>query len=314
MEKKLYNKIYKRLQRIYATVICAMLYTPYIYVFGRKDKRKLKYNVSLCLIFNDEAPYLKEWLDYHLTIGVDHFYLYNDNSTDDYLSVLTPYINQGVVTLIQWEHRRAQAQCYRQCLETFRNETKWIGYIDADEFVCPLKTADINDWIKDYDRYPAVHIPWLQFGTSGLVNHDFSQNVIEQYFSCWGKYWMGKTFVNTRYEITNWDTLYFHHKSYMRYRVFGIPCSIPAVSADKIIRPMSGKESSKTQSRSIQINHYFTKAWDVYMAKMKKPDVYFDKNPKSYDKFFSRETKCVDRNYSILRFLQKMRFMQGNIK
>ena len=34
------------------------------------------YQLSLILIFKDEAPYLQEWLEYHLMLGVQHFYLY----------------------------------------------------------------------------------------------------------------------------------------------------------------------------------------------------------------------------------------------
>lgn len=59
----------------------------YIELFGKRDKRKLKYRISLCLIFNNEAPFLKEWLDYHIVVGIDHFYLYNNNSTDNYIDV-----------------------------------------------------------------------------------------------------------------------------------------------------------------------------------------------------------------------------------
>lgn len=32
-----------------------------------------KYQTTLVLIFKDEAPFLQEWLTYHLTLGIDHF-------------------------------------------------------------------------------------------------------------------------------------------------------------------------------------------------------------------------------------------------
>ena len=101
-------------------------------LFGTADKRELKYEISLCLIFKDEGRFLKEWLDYHLTVGVDHFYLYDNNSTDNYREVVRPYIDNGVVTLIDWPYPQAQVKCYQHCLETFCNETNWIVYIDAD--------------------------------------------------------------------------------------------------------------------------------------------------------------------------------------
>ena len=48
-----------------------------------------KYQTTLVLIFKDEAPFLQEWLTYHLTLGIDHFYLYQNNSTDNYMEVLS---------------------------------------------------------------------------------------------------------------------------------------------------------------------------------------------------------------------------------
>ena len=39
---------------------------------------KKKYYCSICAIFRDEGTYLKEWIEYHRIIGIDHFYLYNN--------------------------------------------------------------------------------------------------------------------------------------------------------------------------------------------------------------------------------------------
>src|SRR5437016_521510 len=61
-----------------------------------------KYNLSICTIFKNEAPYLKEWIEYHKLVGVDHFYLYNNLSLDAFRRILAPYIKDELVTLIQW--------------------------------------------------------------------------------------------------------------------------------------------------------------------------------------------------------------------
>lgn len=285
-------------------------------LFGSVDRRKLKYEVSLCLIFKDEGRFLKEWLDYHLAIGVDHFYLYDNISTDNYKPVVQPYIDRGVVTLIDWPYQQAQVKCYKHCLETYCNETKWIGYIDADEFICPKYAPTIKEWLSGYAQFPAVVIDWLQFGTNGLIDHDYSMNVIEQYFSCWENFWMGKSFVNTRYRISNWDTQYFHHHSYVYYKVFGIRMSMPAVNQFGFISPMGhawGGGKDRVKNASIHINHYYTKAWNVYKEKMQRPDVYFAKNAKDVQKLITREMKCTEKNYTILRFLQKMRYDNGEV-
>ena len=41
--------------------------------------RDRKYHIGICSIFKNEAPFLKEFIVYHKMIGVDHFYLYNNN-------------------------------------------------------------------------------------------------------------------------------------------------------------------------------------------------------------------------------------------
>ena len=53
--------------------------------FVRTSKSKFgggKYYFSICAIFKDESLSIKEWIEYHKLIGVEHFYLYNNNSTD----------------------------------------------------------------------------------------------------------------------------------------------------------------------------------------------------------------------------------------
>src|SRR5690348_6409443 len=62
--------------------------------------RPFRYYLSACAIFRNEAPYLAEWLVFHLGVGVEHFYLYENNSTDDFESVLAPFFERGEVTLV----------------------------------------------------------------------------------------------------------------------------------------------------------------------------------------------------------------------
>src|SRR5271165_3682750 len=84
-----------------------------------------KYQLSMCAIFQDEAPYLKEWIEFHKLMGVEHFYLYNHRSKDDYKKVLEPYILSGLVELTDKPKvanqvkifNRLQCACYTECLE-----------------------------------------------------------------------------------------------------------------------------------------------------------------------------------------------------
>ena len=53
-----------------------------------------KYFFSIGAIFKNESHILKEWVEHYLFHGVDHMFLINDKSTDNYLEILEPYINE----------------------------------------------------------------------------------------------------------------------------------------------------------------------------------------------------------------------------
>lgn len=50
---------------------------------------------------HNEGKYIEEWVAYHLLLKVSHMYIYNDQSDDNTLAILSPYIKQGIIkTLI----------------------------------------------------------------------------------------------------------------------------------------------------------------------------------------------------------------------
>ena len=315
MLKKIKIYVKKDLIPFFRMLFYNTVIKSYIMAFGRNDNRILSHRVSLCLIFKNEAPFLKEWLDYHLCIGVDHFYLYNNNSDDNYREVLEKYIKNGFVTLIDFPYQAAQFKAYKDCYTRFRNDSNWICFLDADEFICPISKSNINDWINDFSKWHAINVQWVMFGTGGVLKHNYSMNVIEQYFSSQPNLNRhGKCFVNTRFDIANWDTSFVHHHTYMKRRVFGVNMVVPAVNQFKYRCTMDkiwGGGKDKLRNASIQINHYFTKSWDIYSAKMHKTDVFYKRNPKeSIDYFYKYEEQCASRNYTILRFLIRLKRYQ----
>ncbi len=67
-------------------------------------QKSKKHTLSVCAIVKNEAKYLKEWIEFHRLVGVDHFYLYNNGNIDSVQKVLSPYIRKGIVTFIDWSY------------------------------------------------------------------------------------------------------------------------------------------------------------------------------------------------------------------
>src|SRR5690349_17300979 len=101
------------------------------------------YELSICGIFQDDAKYLPEWIEFHQEQGVEHFFLYYNRSSDDYKGYLAPYIKRGLVELKDWDesfrfnHNWTQEQCgaYMDCINNHRKDCHWIAFLDTDEFL-----------------------------------------------------------------------------------------------------------------------------------------------------------------------------------
>ena len=137
-------------------------------------KNKYKYFLSIATQFQQESRFLKEWIEYHKLVGVDHFYLYNNNSTDDYLEVLEPYIEAGEVDLIDWPSNPngswavAQYASVRDAIYYAQEETRWLAIMDVDEFLVPLKHYSLVDFLDEHENFGQIVVMWRYFGTSGV--------------------------------------------------------------------------------------------------------------------------------------------------
>ena len=265
-----------------------------------------RYKVSVCTIFKNEAPYLREWIEFNHITGIDHFYLYNNNSEDDYLPVIQPYIDSGLVTLVQWPKNQAQMECYNDCIEKYKGETQWLGFIDADEFIVPIETNSIYEILKPFEnKRGSVKIYWKMFGTSGLLQRDPDTLVTEKFVVAWPKYYsVGKCFYNTKYDFdfTDKKNRILHHLLWTNHRGKRIP---PVNAFDKIC--LEGTDHVRNDCHPVQINHYFTKSYEEYAMKKAKGDVYFRINPHDEEYFYLHEAENTAVDYSAYKYLIRLK-------
>lgn len=270
-----------------------------------------KYKVSICAIFKDEGQYLEEWIEFHLIVGIEHFYLYNNGSSDNYIQVLKPYIDNNIVTLIDYPGKQMQMKAYEHAISNFRNETKWLGFIDLDEFVVPLKNTNVYEVLREFNnKAPSVLIYWKVFGSSGLMERDDNKLVVEQFLLSYPKLAdIGKCFYNTDYEyaFNSERNSLLHHVLWCR-------------SGNNLLPPVNlhnhvsfgGYNIIDSYSLPIQINHYVTKSYkDYYYKTNGKTDVYYENNPRKTEQFFKIDNRCTVQDFSATRFLVKLKVNMG---
>ena len=149
------------------------------------DKNLFLYDLAVVAIFKDEGRYLKEWLDYHLLAGVEHFYLYNNDSSDDYKEVLAPYVEKKLVTLIDFPGKAMQLIAYNDAIEKYRFECRYMAFIDIDEFIFPKTNQNISEVVDEIlsgkENAASLVINWQIFGSNGLEKADYSRGVLERF-------------------------------------------------------------------------------------------------------------------------------------
>lgn len=148
----------------------------------------VQYYLTACAIFQDETLFLKEWLEYHKLIGIEHFVLYNNLSTDNYRAILEPYIKEGTVELFDWNvitnNQRdyldlLQKPAYMKALEYLKDKTTWIAFIDIDEYIVPMQHPDLPSLLREFESYGGLAINWQMFGTSRIDNLPENGLIIE---------------------------------------------------------------------------------------------------------------------------------------
>jgi hypothetical protein len=172
-------------------------------VVSEKPARESDYRFVICTRVRDEAPYLKEWIEYHRMIGFESFLLMNDNSTDDTQCLLDEYASRGIVKRIPQEiddnvYGRPQVlnnivsendRVFDVCAKHLASQPDanrtWMLTHDVDEFVWFNKTSGIDslqDAIQkivqngDATKGYSLSIPRLRFGSSG--HNEYSNELV----------------------------------------------------------------------------------------------------------------------------------------
>jgi len=128
--------------------------------------------IVICAIARLENLYVKEWVDYHLSMGFTHIYLYDNNRAGEerLAEVLNPEINYpNKVTIfpyhdvVNWPQMQAYGDFWN------RISFDWAFFIDVDEFFTfgPKWKGSNNvaEFVNLYsDKAEAILINWMTYG------------------------------------------------------------------------------------------------------------------------------------------------------
>jgi hypothetical protein len=201
------------------------------------------FHLAVCAIFKNEASYLAEWVDFHTRQGVEHFFLYDNESTDDYKAVLG-----NNCTVIDWPGKARQVHAYNHFSE--QKKAAWAAFIDIDEFLFSPSGQKLPEILKAYQDCDGVGANWRMYGPCGHKTRPA------------GLVWDSYTTPTPESDSTN-----RHVKSIVR--LDKVVCWLdPHIAkllpgsryVDENKTPLYNALTETYSGRILRINHYFTKS------------------------------------------------------
>lgn len=216
--------------------------------------------LAICCISKDENEYLPEFIDYHRKIGVEKFYLYDNESKIPIAETLAPLVAEGVVVVNTISGKGVQTKAYQQCLESYGADTRWIAFIDTDEFIVPKVTNNLPELMREYEAFGGLGINWLLFGSSGHMHRPAESQVTSFVLHTTPDYPPNrhiKSIVQPYYVVRT--GLNPHEFVYKRFKF----------CVNEHFRYIRGAHSPHS-TRLVQLNHYFLRSQDEFRLKIER--------------------------------------------
>ncbi|KAG2318758.1 hypothetical protein Bca4012_055054 [Brassica carinata] len=152
-----------------------------VYSSGSVEK-KSKHELCVCTMLWNQAPFLREWIMYHSWLGVERWFIYDNNSDDDVEEEIRLLNSENYnVSRHVWPWIKTQEAGFSHCAVRAKDECKWVGFFDVDEFYyfpthrsqgLPSKNA-LSSLVSNYtswDMVGEIRTECRSFGPSGLTS------------------------------------------------------------------------------------------------------------------------------------------------
>ena len=259
----------------------------------------MKSRLAIAAIFKHENDYLQEWIEFHRLVGFDHFFLYDNDGSEETRALLQGYTDSGLVTLHPWTHldntrhdsvtrfggRDKNHMAFGHAATHHRDDCDWLMKVDIDEFVMPTDSESVRSVIDRYDRdeIKGLQLPRVNFGDGG--HRDKPEGlVVESYTRREQEISDHKDLANTRFLS---DNRFKNSAHSWGYRFLG-----------------GGRKVSLGEIEGLRINHYYTKSLEECLLRQNMMLT----RPKTEDEFIEQNrhlNEVVDE--SMLRFVPELK-------
>lgn len=192
------------------------------------------------------SRYVENWILYHMHIGVEYFYIFDNNSTD--VDELKAVLEKYPVTYVHWpmqyrivRHSGISGQTCAQNIALYKYNHAFVALTDVDEYIYMNDGKNLIDVLSDVDLGARSGIlmkcQWFGCGRRATYDDDFLEKLV------------------------------YKKGSIQSHRQGGGPKGIvhpPNVDMYSVHRVSRGKPMVHLNEDVVRFNHYFTLTLDTY--------------------------------------------------
>lgn len=256
-------------------------------------KNETTYNdmISVVAIAKNEKDYIREWVEFYRVLGIDRIYLFDNGSSDGMKEKIADYIDNGFVVYTYFPGIGVQFSAYNTALKKYRKQTKYMAFLDCDEFLMPCSINEklddiINDILGNTSCGGGIAVNWRMYGSSGHIEKPDGL-VLESYlYRANDKNGAGNNCIKT---IANPRCVYkFNHAHFPIYYL-----GFHAV--DENGKTTKGAFHACDKCKRLRINHYFTKSKSEWIKRraLGKADAKDKTNVRSIEEFYAHDNNDV---------------------
>ena len=138
----------------------------------------------ICAIAKNEHKYINDWVKWHIDIGFDRIYLFDNDDSDKelsnyYLCIDKEYLEKvTIIGIRNSKEEHLQQHVYNDFYNKFKNDFDWCMFIDIDEYL--FGVDNVKEWLSTIPAtYNQVRVKWKLFGDDNLITRDMSLPVYE---------------------------------------------------------------------------------------------------------------------------------------
>lgn len=266
----------------------------------------MRYKLSVGSIFKNESFNIVEWLHHYINRGVEHFYLIDDNSDDDYKEKIQDFLDKGIITLYKNDVPKIsgrQVISYNKFLTQIIQDSSWFIVCDLDEFLYSPKRLNLLETFNFYLDYNLLFVNWINFNSNNNIKHPNS--IVESCIKRFGYHdeiyaptpsgWARQTMESKKYiinsEISHVLSLGVHD------------CQI--ISKNGQVKTRETSYNGMSDDFDLAINHYTTQSKEYWEKnKMKRGDVnnWHSDDARNWDYFNAldigeiKDTRLIEQN------------------